>query len=75
MLCVTCSKRQRKQVYAANIPEEFGGAGLDTLSWLLYEKELGKANYALHWTGVARLSKYSLRRHTGAAKKYLMPWC
>ena len=28
-------------LYAANIPEEFGGGGLDTLSWLLFEKELG----------------------------------
>ena len=35
-------------LYAANIPEEFGGGGLDTLSWLLFEKELGRANYALH---------------------------
>ena len=41
-------------LYAANMPEEVGGAGLDTLSWLLYEKELGRANYALHWTCVAR---------------------
>ena len=30
-------------LYAANIPEKFGGAGLDTLTWLLYEKELGRA--------------------------------
>ena len=30
-------------LYAANMPEEVGGAGLDTLSWLLYEKELGRA--------------------------------
>lgn len=43
-------------LYAANIPEEFGGAGLDTLTWLLYERELGRANYALHWTCVARPS-------------------
>ena len=44
-------------LYAANIPEEHGGAGLDTPTWLLYEKELGRANYALHWTAVARPSK------------------
>src|SRR5688500_10857285 len=43
-------------LYAANIPEEYGGAGLDTLTWLLYERELGRANYALHWTCVARPS-------------------
>ncbi|TIY07403.1 MAG: acyl-CoA dehydrogenase family protein, partial [Mesorhizobium sp.] len=37
-------------LYAANMPTEVGGAGLDTVTWLLYEKELGRANYALHWT-------------------------
>ena len=26
-------------LYAANIPAEYGGAGLDTVTWLLYEKE------------------------------------
>ena len=35
-------------LYAANMPEEVGGAGLDTVTWVLYEKELGRANYALH---------------------------
>jgi len=43
-------------LYAANMPEEVGGAGLDTLTWVLYEKELGRANYALHWNCVARPS-------------------
>ena len=43
-------------LYAANIPAEYGGAGLDTVTWLLYEKELGRANYALHWRCVARPS-------------------
>jgi acyl-CoA dehydrogenase len=43
-------------LYAANIPAEHGGGGLDTLTWLLYERELGRANYALHWTCVARPS-------------------
>ena len=47
-------------LYAANMPVEVGGAGLDTLSWLLYEKELGRANYALHWTCVARPSNILL---------------
>ena len=27
-------------IYAANIPLEEGGGGLDTLTWLLFEKEL-----------------------------------
>lgn len=60
-------------LYAANIPEEFGGAGLDTLSWLLYEKELGKANYALHWTGVARPSNILCAGTAEQREKYLEP--
>lgn len=60
-------------LYAANIPEEFGGAGLDTVSWLLYEKELGKANYALHWTGVARPSNILCAGTEEQREKYLKP--
>lgn len=60
-------------LYAANIPEEFGGAGLDTVSWLLYEKELGKANYALHWTGVARPSNILCAGTEEQRQKYLEP--
>ena len=29
-------------LYAANMPVEVGGAGLDTVTWVLYEKELGR---------------------------------
>lgn len=60
-------------LYAANMPEEVGGAGLDTLSWLLYEKELGKANYALHWTCVARPSNILLAGTPEQREKYLYP--
>ena len=60
-------------LYAANIPEEFGGAGLDTLTWLLYEKELGKANYALHWTCVARSSNILCAGTDEQRRKYLEP--
>ena len=42
------------------MPEEVGGAGLDTVTWVLFEKELGRANYALHYTGVARPSNILL---------------
>ena len=34
-------------LYAANMPADVGGAGLDTLTWLLYEKELGALSYTL----------------------------
>ena len=60
-------------LYAANIPEEFGGAGLDTLTWLLYEKELGRANYALHWTCVARPSNILCAGSPAQQEKYLKP--
>ncbi len=60
-------------LYAANIPEQFGGAGLDTLTWLLYEKELGKANYALHWTAVARPSNILCAGTPEQQEKYLKP--
>lgn len=60
-------------LYAANMPAEVGGAGLDTLSWLLYEKELGRANYALHWTCVARPSNILLAGTDTQKEKYLYP--
>lgn len=60
-------------LYAANMPEEVGGAGLDTLSWLLYERELGRANYALHWTCVARPSNILLAGTDEQKERYLYP--
>jgi len=60
-------------LYAANIPEEHGGAGLDTPTWLLYEKELGRANYALHWTAVARPSNILCAGTAQQREKYLAP--
>ena len=60
-------------LYAANMPVEVGGAGLDTLTWLLYEKELGRANYALHWTCVARPSNILLAGTEEQRQKYLYP--
>jgi butyryl-CoA dehydrogenase len=60
-------------LYAANMPAEVGGAGLDTLAWLMYEKELGRANYALHWTCVARPSNILLAGTPEQRERYLMP--
>jgi len=60
-------------LYAANMPQEVGGAGLDTLTWLLYERELGRANYALHWTCVARPSNILLAGTPDQRERYLMP--
>jgi len=60
-------------LYAANMPEDVGGTGLDTLTWLLYEKELGRANYALHWTCVARPSNILLAGSDEQKERYLYP--
>ncbi|MBR2575260.1 MAG: acyl-CoA dehydrogenase family protein [Loktanella sp.] len=67
------AKAMAAGLYAANMPEEVGGAGLDTLSWLLYERELGRANYALHWTCVARPSNILLAGTEAQRQKYLYP--
>jgi alkylation response protein AidB-like acyl-CoA dehydrogenase len=60
-------------LYAANIPAEFGGAGLDPLTWLLYERELGRASYALHWTCVARPSNILCAGTPEQRERYLGP--
>ena len=67
------AKAMAAGLYAANMPAEVGGAGLDTLSWLLYERELGRANYALHWTCVARPSNILLAGTEAQRQKYLYP--
>ncbi len=67
------AKAMAAGLYAANMPAEVGGAGLDTLTWLLYEKELGKANYALHWTCVARPSNILLAGTPEQRERYLYP--
>jgi acyl-CoA dehydrogenase len=60
-------------LYAANMPADVGGAGLDTPTWLLYERELGRANYALHWTCVARPSNILLAGTPEQRERYLFP--
>lgn len=37
-------------LYAANMPEELGGGGLDTMSMTLLDRVLGRANMALNYT-------------------------
>jgi acyl-CoA dehydrogenase len=60
-------------LYAANMPAEVGGAGLDTVSWVLYEKELGRANYALHWSCVGRPSNILMACNAEQRERYLLP--
>jgi len=65
-------KALRAGIYAANMPEEVGGAGLDTVTWVLFEKELGRANYALH-SAVGRPSNILLAGTDAQKEKYLYP--
>jgi len=60
-------------LYAANMPTEVGGGGLDTVSWVLYEKELGKTNYALHYSCVGRPSNILLACEGEQRERYLLP--
>jgi acyl-CoA dehydrogenase len=60
-------------LYAANMPAEIGGAGLDTVSWVLYEKELGRTSYALHYNCVARPSNILLGCSAAQRERYLLP--
>ena len=65
-------KAVRAGLYAANMPEEVGGAGLDTVTWVLFEKELGRANYALH-SAVGRPSNILLAGTDAQKERYLLP--
>jgi alkylation response protein AidB-like acyl-CoA dehydrogenase len=60
-------------LYAANMPTEVGGAGLDAVSWVLYEKELGRTSYVLHSACVARPSNILLACEGAQRERYLLP--
>ena len=59
-------------LYATNMPEEYGGGGLDTLTLCLLEKELGKANFGLQYI-VARPSNILMACKGNQIEKYLIP--
>jgi acyl-CoA dehydrogenase len=60
-------------LYAANMPEEVGGGGLEGVSWALYEKELGHTSYALQYGCVARPSNILLACTGEQRDRYLLP--
>ena len=60
-------------LYAANMPVEVGGAGLDALTCALYEKELGRTSYALQFICVARPSNILLACSGAQRERYLLP--
>lgn len=60
-------------LYAANMPVEVGGAGLDPVAWMLYEKELGRTSYVLQYSCVARPSNILLACAGEQRERYLFP--
>src|SRR3954447_20970272 len=63
----------RAGLYAANMPEDVGGGGLDTLTWMLMERELGHTGYALQMLAVARPSRILLACTGEQRTAYLLP--
>ena len=63
----------RAGLYAANMPEEVGGGGLDTLTWMVMERELGHTGYALQMLAVARPSRILLACAGDQRACYLLP--
>ena len=55
------------------MPEDVGGGGLDTLSWMLMERELGHTGYALQMYAVARPSRILLACNDSQRETYLLP--
>jgi acyl-CoA dehydrogenase len=59
-------------LYAANMPAELGGGGLDAVSLVLAERELGRASYALQML-VERPSNILQGCDSGQRDRYLIP--
>jgi acyl-CoA dehydrogenase len=59
-------------LYAANMPAELGGGGLDAVSVVLAERELGRASYALQML-VERPSNILLGCDASQRERYLLP--
>jgi acyl-CoA dehydrogenase len=66
------TKALRAGLYAANMPEELGGGGLDSVAMTLVERELGKTSYALQWL-VARPSNILLACDGDQRERFLLP--
>jgi len=66
------TKALQAGLYAANMPEDVGGAGLDAVSLALVERELGKTSFALHHF-VARPSRILLGCVGDQVDRYLLP--
>ena len=59
-------------IYAANMPTEFGGGGLDNLTMAMVDRAFGWTQYALHYI-VARPSNILQACTGGQVENYLVP--
>jgi acyl-CoA dehydrogenase len=66
------TKAIKAGLYAANMPEDLGGGGLDGVGMTLAERELGRASYALQWL-VARPSNILQACEGVQRDEYLLP--
>jgi acyl-CoA dehydrogenase len=66
------AKALKSGLYAANMPDDLGGGGLDAVAMTLVERELGKTSYALQWL-VARPSNILLACEGDQRERYLLP--
>jgi acyl-CoA dehydrogenase len=72
-LALQIKQRAREAgLFAANMPEDLGGAGLDTVSMALMERELGRASMALQML-VARPSNILQACRGEQVEEYLRP--
>ena len=65
-------KSQEIGLYAANLPENFGGGGLNYSEMLIMEREFGKTSHALH-SWIARPTEILLACNETQKKEYLIP--
>ena len=66
------AKAKAAGLYAANMPEDLGGGGLDAVSMALVERELGRTSFALQYA-VARPSNILRACTGGQVERYLLP--
>jgi acyl-CoA dehydrogenase len=66
------SKALSAGLYAANMPEDVGGGGLDAVSLALVERELGRTSFALHHF-VSRPSRILMGCAGEQRERYLLP--
>jgi acyl-CoA dehydrogenase len=65
-------KAKAAGLYAANMPEDLGGGGLDAVGVALMERELGRASFALQYA-VARPSNILRACKGEQIERYLLP--